>query len=241
MNTQLSRFPLCGRCDLIEQFFRERIVIFRLHYKFVTCLAAIALLAAPHAYAGTDAIKQRIGTGNPVAGKSKSSLCQSCHGQLGLSLEELIPHLAGQYSRYIEKQLHNFQSGARKSPIMGTIAATLNDKDMDDIAAYFASQDKMQGGGWGNNSAAKNLFLKGDTSRNIQACASCHGVDGKGKAPDIATFPVIGGQHRAYLHAQMMNWRKGERTNSPNGVMNRIAKALTIQEIDALTDYISGL
>lgn len=194
-----------------------------------------------YASESADAIKQRTGIGDPVAGKSKSSLCQSCHGQLGLSLEELIPHLAGQYSRYIEKQLHNFQSGARKSQIMSTIAATLNDADMDDIAAYFASQEKMQGGGWGNNTVAKNLFLKGDMSRNIQPCASCHGTNGKGKAPDIATFPVIGGQHREYLRAQMINWRKGERTNSPNGVMNKIAKSLTIPEIEALTDYISGL
>jgi cytochrome c553 len=211
--------------------------------KIAICLVAVALLAATTTYASesADAIKQRIGNGNPVAGKSKSTLCQSCHGEDGLSVENLIPHLAGQYSAYIAKELRNFQSGARKHQIMTTMAKTINDFDLDDIAAYFASQEKMQGGGWGVNPVAKKLFLKGDKARNIQPCVNCHGLNGKGKAPDIATFPVIGGQHKEYLRAQLINWRKGERTNSPDGVMNIIAKSLTDAEIEALTDYISGL
>jgi len=124
---------------------------------------------------------------------------------------------------------------------MGVMAKTINDGDLSDIAAYFASQDKMHGDGWGKNPIAKKLFLKGDISRNIQSCVSCHGANGKGKAPDISTFPVIGGQHKAYLSAQLINWRNGKRTNSPNGEMNKIAKSLTDSEIEALTDYISGL
>ncbi|MGA9665394.1 MAG: c-type cytochrome [Gallionella sp.] len=204
---------------------------------------AATLFAEVSAYAGDspDAIKQRIGNGNPVAGKSKSTLCQSCHGEDGLSMENLIPNLAGQYATYIAKELRNFQSGARKHPIMSVMAKTINDADLADIAAYFASQDEMQGGGWGANPVAKKLFLKGDESRNILACANCHGENGKGKASDIVTFPVIGGQHKAYLRAQLINWRDGRRTNSPGGEMNKIAKSLTDPEIEALTDYISGL
>jgi cytochrome c553 len=228
---------------LIELFLRECITINRIESRFAICLFAAALLAATAAYAGesADVIKQRIGSGNPVAGKSKSTLCQGCHGEDGLSVENLIPHLAGQYSAYIAKELRNFQSGVRKHQIMSIMAKTISDSDLADIAAYFASQEKMQGGGWGVNPVAKNLFLKGDRTRNILPCVSCHGVNGKGKAPDIGTFPVIGGQHKAYLRAQLINWRNGEQTNSPNGVMNKIAKSLTDAEIEALTDYISGL
>ncbi len=215
----------------------------RIQSKIATCLVAVALLAATTAYAGesADVIKQRIGTGDPVAGKSESSLCQGCHGEEGLSLEELIPNLAGQYASYIAKELRNYQSGARTHQIMNAMAKTITDTGLVNIAAYFASQEKMQGGGWGDNRVAKKLFLKGDMTRNIQSCVSCHGEKGKGKATHISTYPVIGGQHKAYLRAQLINWRKDERTNSPDSVMSKIAKSLTDAEIEALTDYISGL
>lgn len=215
----------------------------RIQNKLVTWLATIALLAATAAYAAESAeiVTQRIGSGDPVAGKSESSLCQGCHGEEGLSMEDLIPNLAGQYAAYIEKQIHNFQSGARTHQIMNAMAKTITDAELVDIAAYFASQQEMQGGGWGSSPVAKKLFLKGDMTRNIQPCVSCHGVNGKGKAPDIAIYPVIGGQHKEYLKAQLINWRSGARSNSPDGVMNRVAKSLTDAEIEALTDYLSGL
>jgi cytochrome c553 len=227
----------------LNYLLRERISLIRIQNNFATFSVAVTLLAVTIVYASesADTIKQRVGSGDPVVGKAKSSLCQSCHGEFGFSLEELIPNLAGQYSIYIAKEMRNFQSGVRKHPVMSPMAMTINDADLDDIAAYFASQEKMHGSGWGDNPVAKKLFLKGDMTRNIRSCVSCHGVNGKGKAPNIATFPVIGGQHKAYLRAQLINWRKGERTNSPDGVMNKIAKSLTDPEIEALTDYISGL
>ncbi|MGA7750286.1 MAG: c-type cytochrome [Gallionella sp.] len=207
------------------------------------CLTAIALLATTFAYADDtpEVIKLRIGTGNPVEGKTRSELCQGCHGEYGLSLEDLIPNLAGQYAPYIAKQLRNFQTGARTHQIMSAMATTINDAELLDIAAYFASQKKMHGNATGDNPVARTLFLKGDASRNIPPCVSCHGVNGKGKAPDISTYPVIGGQHKGYLRAQLIHWRSGERSNSPDGVMNKVAKSLTDPEIEDLTDYISGL
>lgn len=207
------------------------------------CLAAALLFTLTNAYANDTAgeIKQRIGTGNPVAGKTRSELCQGCHGEFGLSQEDLIPNLAGQYAPYIAKQLRNFQTGARTHQIMSAMATTINDAELIDIAAYFASQNKMQGNGKGDNPVARNLFTKGDPARGIPPCMSCHGVNGKGQAPNIATYPVIGGQHKGYLRIQLIHWRSGERSNSPDGVMNKVAKTLTDNEIESLTDYISGL
>ncbi|HTN95066.1 MAG TPA: c-type cytochrome [Gallionella sp.] len=204
---------------------------------------ATAQLAGAAAYAGesADAIQQRIGKGNPAAGKTASYFCQGCHGEAGISVEDMIPNLAGQYALYIAKQLRNFQSGARTHQIMSAMSRTISDAELDDIAAYFASQKKMQGNGKGGNPVARDLFLKGDAGRGIPACMSCHGENGKGKAPNVPTYPVIGGQHKAYLSIQLKHWRSGERSNSPDGVMNKVAKKLTDAEIDALTDYISGL
>src|SRR3990170_3620018 len=100
----------------------------RIQNSIATCLVTVALLVATTAYAGESAseIKQRIGSGNPVAGKSMSSLCQGCHGELGVSLDELIPSLAGQYAPYIATQLRSYQSGARIHQIMNAMAMTIN-------------------------------------------------------------------------------------------------------------------
>jgi cytochrome c553 len=209
----------------------------------VSFLLAASLFASTTAYAGESAaeIKQRIGSGDPVAGRTKSYFCQGCHGETGMSSEDLIPNLAGQYALYIAKQLRNFQTGARTHQIMNAMAKTISDAELVDIAAYFSSQKKMQGSGNGGNPVAMNLFLKGDAGRGIPSCMSCHGKNGKGQAPNVPTYPVIGGQHKAYLRAQLQHWRSGERSNSPDGVMNKVAKKLTDAEIEALTDYISGL
>jgi len=212
--------------------------------------ASMALFAAPSdPYKGRVAVaetpenvKLRSGPGDPVAGKEKSQLCQGCHGEHGLSSEPMIPHLAGQYARYIAKNLRNFQSGLRVHQIMSAMAATISDEDLDDIAAYFSSQPKMKGNGPGPNSdLGRDLFLNGDMKRNIVACINCHGVNGKGVTASNPVFPVIGGQQAGYLRGQLLNWKNGERTNSPGGIMNIIAQRLTTAEIDSLASYISGL
>lgn len=198
---------------------------------------------APKAAMGDDspeAIKLRSGSGDPVAGKEKSLLCQGCHGEEGISIEGMAPKLAGQYAKYIEKQVRNFQSGVRIHEIMSAVAQTVNDDDLTDIAAYFASREKMKGDGH-TNELGKKLFLHGDMSRMMVACVNCHGVNGKGKSPDNPVFPVIGGQHKDYLRGQLINFRDGDRGNSPGGVMNIITQKLTDQELDALADYVSGL
>lgn len=186
-----------------------------------------------------ESIKLRSGTGNPVAGREKSQLCQGCHGEYGISTEPLIPKLAGQYARYIAKELRNYQAGTRSHQIMNAMAATISDDDLADVASYFASQKKMNGDGSADNQLGKELFLHGDLSKMRLACVNCHGVGGKGLAPKISMFPVIGGQHKDYIRRQLVNFRDGYRTNSPNGIMNRIASSLTDTEIESLAEFVS--
>lgn len=209
-------------------------------------ISTFALLASVKSMAAEESREmsaQRLGSGNPLIGKEKSDAgrCQECHGEAGISSDAKIPNHAGQYAGYLVKQLNNFQSGARKHEVMTIMAEDLSAADMADIAAYFASQKPMQGDGSGENPLAKNLFVNGDQARAIPACTSCHGDDGKGRIADNITYPVIGGQRRVYLRTQLVNWKLGERNNSPGNVMNKIANALSEDEIDALANYISGL
>lgn len=202
--------------------------------------APVTTPSAEMAYDSAEAIKLRSGPGDPVAGKGKSELCQGCHGVEGVSFEGLAPSLAGQYGSYIAKQLRNFQAGTRTHQIMSAVAATVSDNDLADISAYFASQKKMKGNGL-DNKLGKDLFLHGDMSRMMVACVNCHGVNGKGKTPMNPVFPVIGGQQKDYLRGQLINFRAGDRSNSPGGVMNIITQKLTDAELEALADYTSGL
>jgi len=193
-------------------------------------LALAVLLAVPSAYAQS---------GNPVAGKEKSRLCQGCHGVDGNSTDELIPKLSGQYESYILKQLRNYQAGVRSHEIMNAMAAAMNDDELADISAYFANQAKMKGSGSTPNEIGKNIYLKGNISKMVMACVNCHGVGGKGLSPDTPMFPVIGGQHKAYLLKQLIDFREDDRANSPNAIMNRIVRSLSDADLEALAEYIS--
>jgi cytochrome c553 len=193
-------------------------------------------------YQGEAALSQRGGGGDKLAGDDKAALCKGCHGEEGVSTEPLIPKLAGQYGKYIAKQVRNYQAGIRTHQIMGAVAATITEDELTDIGAFFANRPMMNGGGaHANNQLGKDLFLNGDMSRMLVACVNCHGVNGKGKTPDNAAFPVIGGQHKEYLMGQLVNFRLGDRSNSPGGVMNIMVQRLNDVELEALADYISGL
>ncbi len=53
--------------------------------------------------------------------------CDRCHGVNGNSTDPRSPALASQRSEYIEKVLHEYQSGARKDSVMAAMAASLDD------------------------------------------------------------------------------------------------------------------
>lgn len=188
-----------------------------------------------------EAVRLRSGKGNPISGKAKSELCQGCHGFDGNSFEPMFPSLAGQYSKYIIKQIEDFRSRVRAHEIMSAIAMTVNDVDLADIAAYFASQTKMQGDGTEGPQLGQKIFMDGDLSRMIVGCSNCHGETGKGKTARNSLFPVIGGQQKDYILGQLTNFKIGARSNSPGGVMNIITQRMTDAELEAVADYASKL
>jgi cytochrome c553 len=201
-------------------------------------------IGASAAGLGGEGSTSRAGNGDPAAGREKADAgrCLECHGDDGNSGDIRIPNHAGQYAGYLVKQLHDFQTGARQHAVMSVMAEDLDAADLADIAAYFAVQKPMRGQGGNSNRAVPDLFVHGDAGRGIPACAGCHGRHGEGRAGENGTlYPLIGGQRKVYLRAQLTAWKLGERKNSPDGVMNRIAASLSDDEIEALADYLSGL
>ena len=78
--------------------------------------------------------------GNAAAGKTKSVMCHACHGETGKSLQPIYPNLGGQHADYLEYALRGYRDGSRRNAIMSRFAATLSDTDIEDIAAWYASQ-----------------------------------------------------------------------------------------------------
>src|SRR5574344_910198 len=78
--------------------------------------------------------------GDAAAGQAKTAVCAACHSPDGNSMVPNFPKLAGQGERYLLKQLHDIKSGARQVVEMTGLLTNLNDQDLADSAAYYASQ-----------------------------------------------------------------------------------------------------
>jgi len=178
--------------------------------------------------------------GDIEAGKAKSAVCAACHNADGNSSSNLYPKIAGQHPSYMVKQLKEFKSGAREDAIMLGMVATLSEQDMEDLAAYFATQTTTpETVSPEVAEAAKKFYMGGDMSRGIPGCTACHGPRGNGLA--LAKFPKISGQHPAYLKSQLEKFRDNARHNDPNGMMVDVSGKLTDHDIELLSQYISAL
>ena len=88
----------------------------------------------------TLALAMPLQAANVEAGRAKvAQVCAACHGAEGVSVSDTIPNLAGQRARYLEDQLRNLKSGARRSGIMNSIAGQLSGEDIANLAAYFGT------------------------------------------------------------------------------------------------------
>ena len=82
--------------------------------------------------------------GNAAEGQNKSAVCHACHGATVKSVEPIYPNLGGQYQDYLIKSLKEFRDGSRQNAIMSGFAANLSDDDIEDISAWYASQQGLK-------------------------------------------------------------------------------------------------
>lgn len=80
-------------------------------------------------------------SGNAEQGKKKSQSCVVCHGPNGIASSPGFPHIAGQPVIYLAEQLQHFRSGKRQNPVMNVIAKSLTDQDIQDLAAWYSSNE----------------------------------------------------------------------------------------------------
>ena len=145
-------------------------------------VSMVAALAATSAFANAPAATPA-SKGDPKAAETiVNQVCAGCHSVDGNSTAAANPSLAGLNSEYINKQLNDFKSGARKNAIMSGMVASLSQQDMLNLAAYFSAQQPKPGTSKDQQLAliGQKIYRGGVLGAGVPACASCHGPQGKG-------------------------------------------------------------
>ncbi|NJM13447.1 MAG: cytochrome c4 [Synechococcaceae cyanobacterium SM1_2_3] len=198
----------------------------------------LVVIAATCALLGSATVA--VAAGDPAAGKAKSITCAACHNADGNSAITQYPKLAGQSADYLVKQLQEYKSGVRVNAIMAGMVAPLSPQDMEDLAAYFASQQIARAAADPALApVGEALFRGGNLSSGVSACMACHGPTGAGNP--AAKFPAIAGQHAEYTEIQLKAFRAMERANDAGQMMRGVAAKMTDPEIKAVASYIQGL
>jgi len=170
--------------------------------------------------------------------------CAICHGKQGEGIQknEYYPRLAGKPAGYLYNQLVNFRERRRDVPIMTYMVAFLSDPYLREMAEYYANLRPPFPAPAAATSKAllargEALVTKGDPSRNIPACAACHGQALTGMEPAI---PGIVGLYRDYVAGQMGSWKVGRRKSEAPDCMAQIASRLTPEDIAAVNAWLAA-
>lgn len=215
---------------------------------FALSVACVTTMAqAQSAPAGAPAAAPAPAKAAPASPKSleaKTAMCFGCHNIKGYqaSFPEVykVPKIAGQNAKYIAAALNAYKTGDRRHPTMRSIAETLTEQDIADVAAFYENLGKEE---------RKAPADKPDREPNAQVaallqkanCASCHGSNFS--KPIDPGYPKIAGQHPDYLFQALKAYKT---TDSPavgrnNGIMGAIAKQFSNNELKAIAQYVGSL
>lgn len=203
-------------------------------------LLALAAVAAGSAFAAE--LKGDVAKGKEIA----TNICAACHAADGNSGVAMYPKLSSQFSNYIFHQTKDIKEGKRTTGAaasMVPLVMGLSDQDIADVAAFYAKQFPKAGetNPKENPELGAKIFRGGLADKKVPACMSCHGPNGAGMpggGADVVAYPRLGGQHAAYIIAQMNAYKSGQRTHS---VMSDIAQRMSDEDVKAVANFIQGL
>lgn len=162
-----------------------------------------------------------------AAGKAIAKPCLGCHGEDGNSAIPGLPSLAGLQPVYLQSALNAYLDGRRSDAIMVNFRHALKDREVKNLAAYFASQTRRK-----TALAASGNAMKGGLA--AKACVGCHGTDGNSVNPSM---PSISGQNADYLVKAITAYRDGQRKSD---LMRETVGKLDDETIANLAAYFAG-
>ncbi|MEO7199133.1 MAG: c-type cytochrome [Dokdonella sp.] len=207
------------------------------------CAGVPAIAGATTPLEATAAVTPAADDGNL---EDRLAACASCHGKHGEGVagSQYYPHLAGKPAGYLFAQLQAYRDGGRSNAQMDWLLRFVDDSYMHEIADFYAAQPPRTRPA--DTAAARltsamretadRLVVHGDASRDLPACASCHGSRLTGLQPGV---PALVGLPADYLIAQLNLWRTGARKARAPDCMAEIARALSATEIRALAEWLA--
>jgi cytochrome c553 len=199
----------------------------------------LLLALAGAAFVATPAFAQ-----DAARGETKAAMCIGCHGIIGYQASfpqvHKVPMISGQGAKYIVSALNAYKKGDRKHPTMKSIATSLSDEDMADLAAYYEKHGADSLKAVAETPAVQPsaevaaLLTKG-------ACASCHGANFS--KPIDGAYPKLAGQHADYLYVALNAYStKGNpKMGRGNAIMGGQVAQFKPDELNALAKYIGSL
>jgi cytochrome c553 len=156
--------------------------------------------------------------GNPVAGEPLTAMCGGCHGARGVSSDAATPSLAGQDPQYLSNAIVAYRK-TRQNWGMQRYVSGLSDKDIDNIAAFYAAQQPR---------AADEV--PSSTQELAAKCDRCHDAE---SAATVAA-PKMRGQDKDYLIMALRAYRDDKRESS---TMHRMSFAYSNAIIESLASW----
>ena len=167
----------------------------------------------------TPAQRAAPSTGSAAAGEPLSAVCGGCHGSHGVSTDTSTPSLAGQDAQYLAAAIKAYRT-TRKRESMRVYVTGLSDKDIRDLAAFYAVQK--------SRAVEKGQTLVKDLT---DKCERCHAAEAK--IPGMAV-PKIRGQDRDYLIMALRAYRDDRRESS---TMHKMSLPYGDAVIESIASY----
>ncbi len=199
----------------------------------VKFLSDDALFAAAAYYASLDpappsAAKIAAKADALSAGKAAATGCAGCHGDNGISKTSGVPSLIGLDPAYLVAAMTAYKGGQRKDEMMQSLVGALSDREMKNIALFYALQKP----------AAAQTPVTGDKGAGkaaATACAGCHGEQGVSGSP---ATPSLAGQESRYFMAALQAYKEGTRADE---TMKGVASSLESRTMKDLAAYYAAL
>ncbi|NNE04853.1 MAG: cytochrome c4 [Xanthomonadales bacterium] len=164
-----------------------------------------------------------IGAGKAIA----DTECIDCHGADGHGVAPGIPQLSAQPADYLLASLQAYQSGERTHAALRDLTNHMNDADMVNVSAYYASLSPPE-----QPATIHDKMTSYEEGEQIaKACVSCHGESGNSV---IAGIPSLAGQQPLYFIAATQAYLTGIRDIE---TMEKSLRGLSRTDIEKLALY----